>query len=91
MMVLKKDPSIVASPLSARSYLPSFCLDSFVMMKPEMVIANIKSANMMKTLEKPKANTLRAMVQSVTGSSPLENAKILLKPSNNYNGCREFC
>ena len=90
MMVLKKDPSTAASPLSPERYLPSFPLDSLVMMKPEMFIANIKSANVMKTPEKPKANTLRAKVQSVTGSPPMENGKILQKPSDNYNGSRGY-
>ena len=55
-------------------------------MKPEMVIANIKSANVMKTPENPKANTLRAMGQSVTGSSSIKNDMILLKAPDNYNG-----
>jgi hypothetical protein len=86
MMVLKKDPSTTASPLSPENYLPSFPLDSLVTMKPEMVIANIKSANVMKTPENPKANTLRAMAQSVTGSSSIKNDMILLKASDNYNG-----
>jgi hypothetical protein len=55
-------------------------------MRPEIVMATINSANVMKTPEKPKANTLRAMVQSVTGSSSPQNGKILQKPSSNYNG-----
>jgi hypothetical protein len=65
--------------------LPSFPFDSLVMMRPEIAIATIKTANVMKTPEKPKANTLRAMFQSVTGSSSSENGKILHKPSTNYN------
>jgi hypothetical protein len=56
------------------------------MMNPEMDIATIKSANVMKTPEKPKANTLKAKIQSVTGSFSPKNGKILQKPSSNYNG-----
>ncbi len=59
------------------------------MMKPEMVIAIIKSANVMKTPEKPKAKTVKAMVQSVICDSSLKNGKILLKPLGKYNGWRE--
>ena len=54
--------------LFPENYVPSFPLDSLVIMKPVMDIENIKSANVMKTPEKPKANTLRAIVQSVTDS-----------------------
>lgn len=59
------------------------------MMKPEMVIAIIKSANVMKTPEKPKAKTLKAMAQSVICDSSVKNGKILLKPLGKYNGWRE--
>jgi len=56
------------------------------MMKPEIFMATIKIANVMKTPEKPKTNTRKARNQSVTGSSSLENGKILQKPLSNYNG-----
>ena len=59
------------------------------MMKPEMVIAIIKSASVMKTPEKPKAKTVKAMVQSVICDSSLKNGKILLKLQSKYNGWRE--
>jgi hypothetical protein len=72
------------------SYLPSFFLDSLAMMYPEMVIASMRSANVMNTPEKPKANTLRAELQSVIGSVSMENGKILQKPSDNYNGLGEY-
>jgi len=87
-MVLKKDPSIAALPLFPEDYLGSFPLDSLVMMRPEMVMAIIKSANVMKTPEKPKAKTPKAMVQSVICNSPLKNDKIVLKPPGIYNGGR---
>ena len=58
------------------------------MMRPEIVMAIINSANVMKTPEKPKANTLKAMVQSITGSSSLKNGKIVHKASSNYNRFR---
>ena len=48
------------------------------MMRPEMVVAIIKSANVMKTPEKPKAKIVKAMVQSVICDSSLKNGKILL-------------
>lgn len=43
----------------------------------------------MKTPEKPKAQTLKAMVQSVICHSPLKNDKIVLKRPDIYNGWRE--
>jgi len=59
------------------------------MIRPEMVIAIINSANVMKTPEKPKAKTVKAMVQSVICNSPQKSGKIVLKPPDNYNGWRE--
>lgn len=54
-----------------------------------MVVAIIKSANVMKTPEKPKAKIVKAMVQSVICDSSLKNGKILLKLWGNYNGWME--
>lgn len=58
-------------------------------MNPEMVIAIIKSANVIKTPEKPKAKTVKAIVQSIICDSSLKNGKILLKLEGKYNGWRE--
>ena len=58
------------------------------MMNPEMDVATIKSANVIKTPEKPRTNTLKARNQSVTGSPSLKNGKILQKPSSTYNGLK---
>ena len=88
MMVLKENPSTAAFPFPPKGYLPSFPLDSLVMMNPEMDVATIKSANVMKTPEKPRTNTLKARNQSATGSPSLKNGKILQKPSSNYNGLK---
>jgi hypothetical protein len=85
-MVLKKDPSIAAFLLFPEDYLPSFPLDNLVMMRPEMVMAIIRSANVMKTPEKPKAKTEKAVVQSVICYSSLKNGNIVLKPPGIYNG-----
>lgn len=75
MMVLKKDPSTATSPLFPENYVPSFPFENFVMMKPEMIIATIKMANVTKTPEKPKANTLKAIVHSVTSSPSIKMIK----------------
>lgn len=71
-------------------YARSFGLDSFVMMRPAMIIAAIKSAKVMKTPENPKAKIRKAMVQSVICNPFLKNGKIVLKPLPIVNGRREI-